>query len=108
MTIPLRIKFPSSITINGSTWSINQLRTVDHPEIADGWIAHTWGYCDIERKRLEVLKRLGDRNKLRTLVHELFHAIEEEYDLQLEHKVLDAFSIAIADTLISNFLGETP
>jgi len=61
-----------------------------------------FGLCDQAKKKIKLAAWQGKIEGLRTLLHELLHAVEQEYQITLNHETLDIVSIAIADILIMN------
>ena len=94
------MKLPKTLIIGKSEWSVVMLKEIDKP-LKDGTI--TWGYCDEAKQQIEILSRLKTRPRLRTFIHEVMHAFEDEYGLEIEHKLLDKIATAFADLILVNF-----
>lgn len=77
------------------------LKEIDKPA-RDGTI--TWGYCDEAKQRIEILARLKTKPRITTFIHEVLHAIEDEYNIEIDHKLLDKIAVALAELILVNFV----
>lgn len=57
--------------------------------------------------RIYVRRSLPPLTLFKTLVHELFHAIELDYKLDIPHELIDALENPIVSLLLKNY-GVTP
>ena len=53
------------------------------------------GLCDSEKKQILISMKDGKREAERTFIHEVFHAIEFEYDLHIPHALIRILEIPI-------------
>lgn len=90
------ISLPESIQINGHTWQVLLLNKVDEALRGPGWVNHTWGYCDPDKRQIEILKRLRPRSRLKVFLHEYLHACEYEYGYAIPHAALDKTAVDLA------------
>ncbi len=60
------------------------------------------GFCDSDKKQILILLGMSDRETLKTIVHEVLHAIEFENDIPLPHSVVYALDEAIERVLRLN------
>lgn len=95
------MRLPRKVQIGDSEWSVVRLDEVA-PTDEKGRV--TFGYCDTESQTLEVLKGLDLLTLVATFVHEVGHAIEDEYGIKIPHRLLHALDIPIARFIIDNFL----
>lgn len=64
---------------------------------------NTLGLCDPNEKELQIKVGQTRSQLLRTFIHEIIHAIEDEYDFELDHAHVDKLERGIADFLMMNF-----
>lgn len=55
----------------------------------------TRGECRFDTKQIVLLSGMADGPTFETLIHELLHAIEHEYKIQLPHKSIYAMESAV-------------
>ncbi len=60
------------------------------------------GICDEHRGEILIRKDLSEDEKLKTLVHELLHAMEFEYQIKMPHDAVYQYEEAIFDFLCAN------
>ena len=60
------------------------------------------GLCDPESRIMYVKKGLSKAMLYRTVAHELLHAIEFEYEIEIPHKLVYQLEKAIVDTQLMN------
>lgn len=91
--------YPKDVQIGDSVWSIRFVRNLGQTETTI-----TWGLCDPGEQTIFV--RMGQKpvERLKTVLHELLHAIEEEYDLELPHRLIHQLEDPLARFLIDNYL----
>lgn len=53
------------------------------------------GRCDADKKQILISMKYGKREAERTFIHEIFHAIEFEYDLHIPHALIRILEIPI-------------
>lgn len=53
------------------------------------------GSCDPKTKQIFISMKAGKREAERTFIHEIFHAIEFEYDLRIPHALIRLLEIPI-------------
>lgn len=61
------------------------------------------GLCDGSSHIIYLKKGMSKSQAFRTLTHELLHAIEFEYEIEVPHKLIHQFERGICDLLLSNF-----
>jgi hypothetical protein len=61
------------------------------------------GECNYTKHRIRILKTLPKKELFQTLLHELLHAITEEYHLNLKHKQIYALEKPLYEFLRDNF-----
>jgi hypothetical protein len=63
---------------------------------------NTLGECRFEYKQICLKKNQSDSEILKTLIHEMFHAMEFEYKIQLPHKAIYGLEDAVYKILKLN------
>lgn len=61
------------------------------------------GRCYQKEKIIQIQKHLRGEKKMMVFIHEVFHAIEEEYGVKINHQLLDKIDSAFTKFLIQNF-----
>ena len=98
---PPRIRdYPRTWLIHHCIWHLKFKRSVDenHEKNKD-----TLGLCDPSSQTLYIRLNQVPRETLETFIHEVLHAFEEEYEVQLGHRVINKLEKAIADFILNNF-----
>lgn len=62
------------------------------------------GYCDDKKKILYIKLGLEKLEELDTFIHEIFHAVEKEYKIKINHTKLDKLATALAEAIVANKL----
>lgn len=60
------------------------------------------GLCDTETNTIHLSMKLGAEERLATFIHELIHAVEDEYGFVVDHRVVDRLAKAFARLLLDN------
>jgi len=63
-----------------------------------------FGLCDSETKEIWIKKGLSRQERAMTLIHELLHAIENEYDLHIDHSLVYKLEKPIYDLIVDNWV----
>ena len=95
------MKLPEFLLIGDSIWSVKLVRKIDYPRHK---VRITVGLADPETCVISLKKSLSTEDKLEYFVHELIHALDHEYDLNIPHKLVYKLQKPIADFLRANFL----
>lgn len=97
----LRLRdYPREFVIGDSIWSLKFKRN-----IGETTTHITWGLCDVSTNTIYI--RLGQtpEERLKTLCHELIHAAEWEFDIEIPHKLVHQLETPLARFIIDNYLG---
>lgn len=65
----------------------------------------TLGLCDHSNKTLYIKTGQKRKEALKTLIHEVLHAFEDEYEIVLGHKVINKLEDPLANFFLENFWG---
>jgi hypothetical protein len=63
------------------------------------------GHCDGETAIIDILMGLDPMETYRTLIHELLHAIEFEYDLHFPHHLIYKLEEPLLAAVVANFIS---
>lgn len=97
----LRLKdYPREILVGDSIWAIRFMRRL----AADDGKMITWGLCDPAEQTIYIRLGQSPKERLKTLLHEILHAIEEEYQLDIPHQLIHRLEDPLARLLIDNYL----
>lgn len=94
------MKLPKEITIGESVWQVRRPRKLKAPGKGE-----VLGLCDTVNQVIHVKAGLGYTETLVTFVHEVLHAFEDEYELDIPHELVYGLEAPIAYLLLDNFLG---
>lgn len=87
---------PREVVVNGNFWRVRFVRRM--PEGNENAI----GLCVFDDKEILVMLCQSERERLATLIHELLHAIEHEYGVEIGHKLIGVIEYAVADMVINS------
>lgn len=80
--------YPRQFYLGDTQWSVKFVRKMP-PVAADTKRHRTVGYCCFETSTVYILMGLSPFERLVTFVHELMHAFEAEFDLEIPHKLIE-------------------
>jgi len=95
--LPKTREYPDSVIIKDEIWSIRFCRSVPDEEPS------TVGLCDPSEKTLWIKLGQGRYETFRTFIHEVTHAIEDEYDFTLRHEHVEKIELGFAAFIVINF-----
>lgn len=94
----MRVKdIPKKIWINENEWTIRFVKVVDNN-------VKFLGCCNWETKEIFIKIGLNPKERAMTLVHELLHALEFEYDLSIDHALIYRLERPIYNLVYDNFI----
>lgn len=98
----LRVKLPPVKNYHNTHWLVGD--AVYKVTVCKrlGKKGEIFGLCDQKNKKIKLAAWQGKFVGLETLLHELLHAIEMEYQIHINHDTLDIIAQAMHDLLISN------
>ena len=99
MTIyPTRKLYPRTLKVAGRDWKVRFVNKIE-----DGTKARdTIGLCDPYDATLFILAGQSPEERFVTFVHEFLHALEEEYEFELGHRVIRKLEGPLAKFLLDN------
>lgn len=95
------MKIPKKLWIKESEWTIKSIKAI--PEHGNTKKSVTLGLCDPSDKIIYLKTGLPYQLKLDTVLHEIIHAIEFEYDFEIEHRHVYILAEAMAKVFVDNF-----
>ncbi len=93
-----QIDLPRSIEIGGNIWTVHFYRK---PPLAEKPGEEIFGACVPKRRRLYVKQGQAPLERLSTLIHELLHAIEYEYKIEIPHSLVNALEGPLAESVLA-------
>jgi hypothetical protein len=96
MKLPGVRDYPNWIIVNNDPWDLKF--TKKSPDDLED----TLGLCHPGEKCLYIKLGQSRREILETFIHELLHAMEDEYEFNIPHKVVGELEKPLADFLIQN------
>lgn len=95
----MRLKdYPRQLTIGTAIWDVRFQRTLDHKP--SKYIK--WGECDPINQVIYIRLGQSAEQRLTTFIHEVLHAIEAEYKVEIAHDLVNALEKPLARLLIDN------
>ncbi len=86
-------KYPSKIHVGSEVYTIKFVRGLK-----------CYGVTDSGDKTIKIKKGLSPRETMKTLIHELLHAVDFEHDIGIKHKKVYALEEALFGLIYDNFL----
>lgn len=65
---------------------------------------HAWGVCCSSKQMIHIDKNAPYSMKLSTIFHELIHAMEDIYEVKLDHRDLNLIGDVLAQIMLDNFV----
>jgi hypothetical protein len=96
MKLPAEKDYPSEIHVGEETYQIRFVSKLP------GGRKRDIALCNPQTRTIHVKRGLTKSQLLRTVVHEILHALEFEYDIEIPHKLIYQLEKAIVDTLLMN------
>jgi hypothetical protein len=94
MRLPAERSYPKRIIVNEEEYTVTfQKKVID---------ANTLGICDSGEKRIVIKKGITPKERFSTYIHEVLHAIEFEYEVEIKHEVVYALEEALIKYLLEN------
>lgn len=84
------------LKVRDETYQIRYIRKFDDKK--------TMGECDPSKREIRIKTGLTPKQRFRTLIHEILHALEFEYDLDLKHKLVYDLEMPLYRLFKDNFL----
>lgn len=85
--------YPRTLLIKNEVWEIKFVRKMENNMV---------GLCDPGDKIIYIKMGQSRCDLFKTFIHEWMHALEEEYCIEVPHKVIYSFEDAIVESLIEN------
>lgn len=80
MRLPKKSQFPATILVGSTVWSVRFVR-----EIEQGYL----GLCDSTTNTIYIKQGQSPKERLSTFLHEVLHAFEYEYGMDLSSKTIE-------------------
>lgn len=95
------MNYPSKLRIGDRTYKIRFVNRIRGCNLPVGKGA-TVGIFDPHRIEILIKKGMSEDDTLKTLLHELVHAIEYEYEIKISHRGVYRFEEALFDFICAN------
>ncbi len=96
MKLPTRKRYPQELVINNEVYRVRFVTKISGD-------CQVMGNCNPTTRVIQIKNNQSAGETFATLIHELLHAIEFEYDLDIPHKHVYALEKALADLFLQNF-----
>jgi hypothetical protein len=93
--LPGARQYPKELLINGVNWRVIFVDQIDGKD--------TLGLCDSETKTIQLVRKMTPKDRLIVFTHEILHAIEYSYALDIPHNVVYSLAEALVETLMVNY-----
>lgn len=113
-------KYPKHLTIRGEHWEVKFARNLDKRADASSDESPILGLCEPDTKTIWIKLGQSKIDTLKTFVHEIVHAIEDEHGFTIPHgetikdkttgkerrlpDIVDKLERGITDVLLNNFI----
>ncbi len=97
-----RTKYPSQLRVGDRNYRVNFVKSIRKCKLPVGKGA-TVGLHDPNRIEILIKAGMSEDDTLKTLLHELVHAIEYEYEIKISHSGVYKFEEALFDFICANF-----
>jgi len=101
MSYPKYSEIPREWEINGTIYEVKFKRKID----GDKGL-FVYGEADPADQEIRIVYGLTRKELFETLIHELIHCLEAEYDIEFGHKVINKLEGPLAKLIHDNFLEE--
>lgn len=91
--------YPKEVIIKGTTYRIKFIPYQKRPD-KNG--KRDLGYCDGAEQVIEIMRGQGREETLKTFLHEVFHAFEEEYGFTMNHRLIHRLEEPLFCFLLEN------
>jgi hypothetical protein len=91
---------PRTVVVGETVWDIRFVRKIDDKRSAG---KETVGLCNDDDKEICVRLGIGKREQAKTLIHELLHALEFEYQISIPHELVYKLEEPIYRLLCDNW-----
>jgi hypothetical protein len=89
---------PRELLIGDGIWTVKFVRKV--PQVEKGYLL---GLCDPCDRIIYIRQGQSYIDRADTFLHELIHALDFEYDLNIKHKTVYGLARGMALTMVANF-----
>lgn len=97
---PRQKDYPKEIVVGDSIYRVRFVRAIgDAPK---GSEKETLGLCCPGEKEILVKQGLGALERFSTFVHELLHAVEFEYEIEIPHKLIYQLELPLTKLILDN------
>lgn len=96
MKLPSKRSYSGTYMIGDYQWEVKRKKV-----FPDGWDNHV-GLCDPAEQEILLLQSMNKVETLFCFIHEILHAVDEEYKIKLTHKQIYQLEEAIGNFLIAN------
>lgn len=94
MKLPSERQYPKRIYLGNYTYTVRFVSRLPKDTV---------GEADPVKCEIRILKGLGPKARLTTYVHEVLHAMEFSFDINLPHKLVRALEEPLVDFFLQNF-----
>lgn len=93
-----RLLMPKTLRVKDADYAVRVVATI--PDDPKGRLV---GLCCAETETIYLAKNQSDRDLLKTLIHEILHAVEFEWDIDIRHKQIYALEEPLYRLIADNF-----
>lgn len=95
------MRIPRELYVNGEHWRVKFVRPENMPL---GHTKHywTWGFTCGESQTIYILQGLKPRERRETFWHEVMHAIEFEYNIEIAHGFINMLQGPLSQVILDN------
>lgn len=98
--LPKPNKYPKKLNINDEVYTIKMVKRIPHKEAAPS----DNGLCDFNTRTIYIRSTQSPKGIFRTFIHEVLHALHNEWEFKLHHKTVYELEVAIAAFMMDNLI----
>lgn len=86
---------PREFYVKDALWTVRYVRTLG---------GNRSGLTDPSEKIIYIRQKIGSKERMRTFAHELLHAIEHEYEIEIPHRLIYRLEIPLVRLIVDNLV----
>lgn len=94
------MKIPRKLLVKDQIYEVKYVSRI--PSVNDGTKGPLRGLCCSDKQVIYIARGISKAEKVQTFFHELLHAIEFEYDIEIDHKLVYKLEGPLAQVIVDN------
>lgn len=102
MKLPKVSQYPKEVLVAGEPYRVKFVPRMSWKTNKGGYRV-LYGVCDPESKEIRISKGIGKTKSFETFIHEVIHAFEFEYELDIKHSMVYNLEQCLFNFFVENF-----